>query len=249
MQEKILHEFLNLGEAMLTSGSEVNRVEDTLSRMGKACGASQMNVFVITSSIVVTMTFPDGQVVTQTRRILNPGGTDFRKLEDFNGLSRRFCQHPMSVEELRAEIEKIQNASQERGKFYLGSMLAAGGFAMFFGGNLADGVMAAVFAVLICFLQEQLMPFCANRMVFNLLCSVLAGLGIGMVAHFTPMIHMDKIMIGDIMLLIPGIAMTNAVRDVLVGDTISGVMRLVETILWAAALACGFMAAIWLIGG
>ena len=56
-------------------------------------------------------------------------------------------------------------------------------------------------------------------------------------------------MIGDIMLLIPGIAMTNAVRDVLVGDTISGIMRLIETLLWAGSLACGFMIAIWLIGG
>lgn len=249
MQEKILHELLNIGEAMLTNGSEVNRVEDTLSRMGKACGASQMNVFVITSSIVVTMTFSDGRAVTQTRRILKPGGTDFRKLEDFNALSRRFCKEPMPAEELKAEIEKIQNVPGERGKFYLGSMLAAGGFAVFFGGNLADGVMAAVFAVLICLLQERLMPFCANRMVFNLLCAVVAGLGIGLTARLNPYVHMDKIMIGDIMLLIPGIAMTNAVRDVLVGDTISGIMRLVETILWAGALACGFMAAIWLIGG
>ena len=52
-------------------------------------------------------------------------------------------------------------------------------------------------------------------------------------------------MIGDIMLLIPGIAITNAIRDMLMGDTISGLMRLIEGILWAGALAAGFMAAIW----
>jgi uncharacterized membrane protein YjjP (DUF1212 family) len=52
---------------------------------------------------------------------------------------------------------------------------------------------------------------------------------------------MDKIMIGDIMLLIPGIAMTNSIRNMLVGDTISGIMRLIESLLWAGALALGFM--------
>lgn len=114
---------------------------------------------------------------------------------------------------------------------------------------MADGAAAAVFAVLICMLKEYLAPYCTNQMVFNLICSVVAGLGIGALSRLNPYMHMDKIMIGDIMLLIPGIAMTNAVRDVLVGDTISGVMRLVETLLWAGALACGFMAAIWLIGG
>ena len=53
----------------------------------------------------------------------------------------------------------------------------------------------------------------------------------------------------SIMLLIPGIAMTNSVRDMLVGDTISGIMRLTESLLWAGSLACGFMISIWMIGG
>lgn len=53
----ILHELLNLAEIMLTNGAEVSRVEETLNRMGHAYGATQMNVFAITSSIVVTMCF------------------------------------------------------------------------------------------------------------------------------------------------------------------------------------------------
>lgn len=55
-------------------------------------------------------------------------------------------------------------------------------------------------------------------------------------------------MIGDIMLLIPGIAITNSIRDMLMGDTIAGIMRLIESILWAGALASGFMASIWMVG-
>ena len=64
-----------------------------------------------------------------------------------------------------------------------------------------------------------------------------------------PFLHADKIMIGDIMLLIPGIAMTNSIRNILVGNTISGIMRLIESLLWAGALACGYMTAIWFFGG
>ena len=54
-----LHIFLDMGDALLNSGAEIFRVEDTLNRMGYACGAAQMNVFVITSSIVITMEFPE----------------------------------------------------------------------------------------------------------------------------------------------------------------------------------------------
>ena len=61
--------------------------------------------------------------------------------------------------------------------------------------------------------------------------------------------HADKVLIGIIMLLIPGIMLTNSIRDILLGDIISGSLRLVEAILMAAVLALGMMAAIWLMGG
>ena len=83
---KYLHVFLDIGDALLSSGAEIFRVEDTLNRMGYACGATQMNVFVITSSIVITMEFPEENVRTQTRRIRKTGGNDFEKLEKLNHL-------------------------------------------------------------------------------------------------------------------------------------------------------------------
>ena len=73
------------------------------------------------------------------------------------------------------------------------------------------------------------------------------GIVICLTVKLFPFLNLDKIMIGDIMLLIPGIAATNSIRDMLMGDTISGMMRLIESILWAGALACGFMAAIWMV--
>lgn len=247
--EALLHELLNIAEGMLANGAEINRVEDTIMRLGKAYGAVRMNVFVITSSIVVTMVFPDGGEVTQTRRILKPASTDFVKLENLNALSRECCLQPLSVEELARKIRELNEKNPKLWLLCAGSMLAGGGFAVFFGGSIWDGVIAALFAVLIWILQIKMSPICPNRVIFNLLCSMITGFGICLTAKLFPELHGDKIMIGDIMLLIPGIAMTNSVKDVLVGDTISGVMRFIETLLWAGGLACGFMISIWLIGG
>lgn len=77
----MLHTLLELGESMLADGADVRRVEQTLTRMGLAYGAVRMDVFVITSSIVLTMCFPDETSVTQTRRIEKSAVTDFGKLE------------------------------------------------------------------------------------------------------------------------------------------------------------------------
>ena len=57
---EILHQILNMGEMLLNAGAEIKRVEQTINRLGKAYGAARMDVFAITSSIVVTMSFPDG---------------------------------------------------------------------------------------------------------------------------------------------------------------------------------------------
>ena len=221
---KYLHVFLDIGDALLSSGAEIFRVEDTLNRMGYACGATQMNVFVITSSIVITMEFPEENVRTQTRRIRKTGGNDFEKLEKLNNLSRQFCQNPMSPEELREVFDQIDKVVPTQTGKLAGSILAAFSFALFYGGNLWDALLAGLAGILIW------------------------GCFICVMARLFPALHVDKIMIGDIMLLIPGLMATNAIRDILIGDTISGVMRFIEAMLLAAVLALGFIGAIFLIG-
>lgn len=245
----LLSLFLDFGEAMLECGGEINRVEDSLVRMGTAYGATKTNVFVITSSIVLTMTFESGEEITQTRRILSSGSTDFDKLERLNELSRRSCSEALPVTELKKKLVEITAQKPSFVGQYLGSILAAGGFAVFFGGNLFDGIAAGVFAILICLLQNTFGKYAPNKVFFFFVCSLVTGIGIGFASKYIPVLNSDKVMIGDIMLLIPGIAITNAVRDMLVGDTISGAMKLVECLVWAGALATGFMLSMVLTGG
>ncbi|MCO7152992.1 threonine/serine exporter family protein [Anaerobutyricum hallii] len=171
----ILHELLNLAEIMLTNGAEVSRVEETLNRMGHAYGATQMNVFAITSSIVVTMVFEEGEEYTQTRRITTPVGTDFFKLEQANALSRRCCSSPLSLADLKYEINKISKISPAPYTIYLGSMLGAGGFSVFFGGTILDGAIAVIFAFLLCFLQRHLNSICSNTLILQFFCSLLSA--------------------------------------------------------------------------
>ena len=244
-QGHILHSLLFLGEQLLGAGAEIARVEETMERIGLAYGAERMDVFVITSSIVVTAEFPDTHPLTETRRIRSGGGNDFTRLERLNELSRRCCAQPMPPEAFDAELLAISACSTPFSRVVLGGVLAAGGFAVFFGGTLADAAVAAVFAVVICYLQRFLGGTQLNTVASNLLVSLLVGTMVGVVCHIFYRLHMDAILIGDIMLLIPGIAMTNAVQNILLGNTISGIMRLTETLIWAAALAGGFMVSLW----
>ena len=139
----MLHTLLELGESMLADGADVRRVEQTLTRMGLAYGAVRMDVFVITSSIVLTMCFPDETSVTQTRRIEKSAVTDFRKLEAINAISRSYCEKPFPVQELADRLHLAKRCRPARWKLFAGSCLGAGALTVFFGGagvSTASGI-------------------------------------------------------------------------------------------------------------
>lgn len=246
-QIRLMNCMLDMGELLLDAGAEIGRVEDTLSRMGATYGAARVDVFVITSLISVTMEFPDAEAMTETRRVRSSAQTDFYRVDKLNTISRRCCAEPMPVAELRAQLDAIAAGHKPFGVILAGSVIGGGSYAVFFGGTLCDALAAAFFAVVICQLQLYLGRTRVNTVASNLVISLLTGLGVGLCTAVFPALHMDKIIIGDIMLLIPGLAMTNAIRNMLVGDTISGVVRLAESLIWAAALAGGFMVALTIV--
>ncbi|MBR3123847.1 MAG: threonine/serine exporter family protein [Mogibacterium sp.] len=233
-----------MGEMLLESGAEISRVEDTIVRMGQAYGAVRTEVFVITSIISLTMEFGDGYVATETRRSVNEVNTDFRRIESINAISRECCADPMPVSRLRHRVYQAAEGSKSKLAIFIGSVLAAVSFAVFFGGAAGDAVIAGTLALGICILQKYLSGTKVRTMESNLLVSLLLGLTAGIFTVILPSLHLDKILIGDIMLLIPGIPMTNSIRNMLVGDTISGIVRLAESLMWAVAIAGGIMVAL-----
>jgi len=248
-RRKLIACMLDIGKIMLTCGGEISRIEDTLKRIGLSYGAKKVNAFAIASMILVSIEFDDGEEITMTRRITKSFSNDFTKLEKLNALSRDFCTGNLSVDNLLEQFSKISSSMPSKIITYTGNALASGAFAMFFGGNIFDSILAALFGLFICFMQYKITPLCRNNLTFIFLVSLVTGFGISIISSPFSFIHPDKVIIGDIMLLIPGIAITNSVRDIFVGDTISGSMRFIECILCAAALAAGFMISILATGG
>ncbi len=248
VSRQVLPCLLDIGEAMIIAGGDVGLVEKLLRRVGYAYGAAKMNVLVITASIIITMTMPDGLEHTQTRRVEAAVETDFHKLEKLFRLCRTCTRVPLAPRILKERFAAIKAEPSSRAALYAGGVLGAASFAIFFGGSWVDAAMSALFAVFVCFLMERLRPLIANTIVFNFIASLVSGVLIAVASRLVLAMSPGMVTIGVIMLLIPGIPMTNAIRDMINGDTISGIMRFVESLLWATSLALGFMVAMWLFG-
>lgn len=247
--EQVLTCAVNIGEQLLINGAEISRVEDTISRICRAYGVRQSHIFSIASCIIVTLETEDGQWLTQTRRILNYG-TNLYRLDRLNNLSRKICAGLPSWEEIQKEYEAIITSREYSPAVQCAvCAMVACAFTIFFGGTLQDGFAALFVGVLLKLTLYGLQAMKMKAIFSNIICSILSGLGCIFVCAIGLGKHVDVIMIGNIMLLIPGVLLTNSFRDFISGDMITGLLHFSEAIITAICVAGGFLIAIVLTGG
>lgn len=240
---------LDIGERMLIWGAEIHRVEDTIERIGLAYGADRVDVFSITYTIVVTMSGEDFGVLTQTRRI-SGFSYDLNMMEKLNDLSRSICEKKLKPKEIQRRMAAISGLpAYTHWQLGLAYALISAAFAIFFGGTALDAVVAGGIGIVIKIVEYALNRLDVNRFVVICLCAAAAGflaissarLGIGISA--------EKVSIGNIMVLIPGLMFTNSIRDMFMDNMISGAVRCTEAIIIALAIAFGFALINFTFGG
>lgn len=239
---------INIGEQMLLSGAEVHRVEESINRMGYALGAKRVDVFIITSSMVVTFHLENGETYTQTRRIIS-SNTDYEKLHRLNELSRNICSGELTETDIKNRLSEI---SALKGFPVWVEVICyaviAGAFTLFFGG----GVLEAVFSFAIGAILRTVIYFCdkinSNRIFSKFVSSAVITILAFLLVRLKLVLSADNIIIGNIMTLIPGIGLTNALRDLFTGDSIAGLLRFIEVFLIALAIAAGYFIVV-ILGG
>lgn len=244
----IMTAIMDVGESLLMHGGEVSRVEDTIGRLCRAYGFVRSDVFTITSSVIVTSILPDGRAITQTRRI-KERDTDLGKVAKANALSRRICDAPLELEEFRRELQAIRDARTAPPILNLVMyMMISASLSVFFGGNARDGLAAALSGIVLFATLYVSAALKMNSTIQTMICSAVTAMSVMLLVGIGIGVHPDKIMIGNIMLVIPGIQLTNSLRDMINGDMISGLLNMSEALLKAISVAMGF-AMVLLFGG
>lgn len=245
--DALLCNALDIGEGILRCGGEIRRVEDTINRICYAFGAVHVEAFTITSLMIASVRMPDGSYSSQVRRIMQ-SSNDLHKLDMYNRISRQMCAHEITLEEAQRLIREVKHSKPYPGWVsYIAAVFGAGGFALFFGGNFADAIAAAIIGVII-ILLEQHRPEFVNNMAQSIISSFAGGVLAIVFVRIGLGCNVDKVMIGTIMLLIPGMTIGTSIRDMLCGDLITGFFRLLQSLLLATIIALGYGAAILLMG-
>ncbi len=251
MTAELLKTVVEIGVQMIQAGAEIHRVEDSICRIGAAYGAQRTDIFATTSNLIVSMEDADGEVYTQTRRILSTG-TDIERLDRLNALARNITAACPDAESIRRQLTAIASRDNRYPAwiYTLACGFSAAAFCVFFGSRSPWEILVALLVgCLTGGLIKTTEKFAVNRILARFLCSFIGSLLAAATLRIGLVETVDYIIIGNIMALIPGVGLTQSIRDLFIGDTFTAILRLIEAVLLAIAIACGYVAAVLLMGG
>lgn len=237
--QQILELTIIAGELLLKNGAEIFRVEDTMEKIAAAYGAEDYTVYVISNGIFATVKNKDSSYKTQIQNApLSP--VHLGRVAAVNELSRQIVNGELSLEEATEKMRDVWNIPFTSPKLQiLASGLGSACFCYIFGGSVIDSLIAFISGILLWIFMLKASKVKLSKMIthiigsaFVTICGLLAfNLGIGE--------HLDKIIIGSIIPLVPGVPLTTAVREFFNGDHLSGTIHLIDALLIAGCIAIG----------
>lgn len=238
--KKLVDMALLAGEIMLASGAETYRVEDTMAHILKVSGFETAEAIVIGVAIYVTLSDGDDCTISSIRRVAERA-TDLGKVYKVNTISRQFCSGQISLSDAFLELKQIK-ATKPYGNFqkFLGNVGTVMFFAVLLGGTQYDFAFATINGLIVALCLYGLGRIKLNAFFTNVICAcVVAFTSSFMQQVIKAPISLDVVISGSILPLVPGVAITNAIRDTLQGDYMSGGARAIEAFVMAASIAIG----------
>ncbi|QHI72505.1 threonine/serine exporter family protein [Aminipila terrae] len=241
VQKRIIILALLAGEIMMKSGAEIYRVEDTITRICRACNIPYVEVFVTPTGIFLSLDKggDDSEMFTFIKRIKGTG-TDLGKISEVNQFSRDFVSTDLSIEDGMKRLKQIAQSKP----YYLwlrilGAAFACAFFCLMFKGTIKDFPCAFVIGAASYLLSVSFEQFETNYFIKGFCCTAFAAF-LALICAATGLgDNSGPITIGALMLFVPGVAITNAIRDFLASDMLSGLARAAEAFFVAISLATG----------
>ncbi len=226
-------------QIVLQSGGETHRVENIIHKVCKQFGYDNVESYVTPTGIFLSVWDDQDHVATSIKRI-NSRSTDLNKIASISKLCDDIKSRNLSPDQYSQEMHvlALKTVYPLPVQVLFGG-ISASFYALLFGGSWHDFGIAFFIGILIVLFNRLLYKAHFNIFLINALCGGLAVFIARFAGTYINGLQTDKIVIGTIMLLVPGLAIVNAIRDTMAGDLVSGTARLVEAFFIAIAIAAG----------
>ena len=245
--ESIIDFALEVGGLMLASNSEIYRCEQITYHVLKAYKVEDINIFTLSSSIYLTAS-KQGETITRIKRVYQ-SETNLTMISELNQLSRDITNYHIPLEEAKHKLDQIKQITLPKDILKcLSISFSCVAFGYMFNTFITPVEALAIFIITILsyYLTKLLNMGKMNLFIVNFLVANFMTITTIACYDLNMIRDIDHVIIGTIMYLVPGVALTNCIRDMLNGDILSGTVRLVECLIVGLAIASGVFVALYL---
>lgn len=238
---KVLNFALEAGRVLLKNGAEIFRVEETIEHICRRFYIDQVNTFVLSNGIFLTAEF-DGKEVFAKVKHVPLSGIHLGIVTEVNDLSREISAGKIGLSEAIIKLKEIEKHPPKSDTFRIfAAGLGSGCFCYLLKGNVWESLITfgigMLLYVFVIFAERHQMSKIIVNIVGGAFITLLAAAVYSMNLPFHP--SLDKMIIGSILPLVPGVAFTNAIRDIANSDFISGTVRMIDALLVFVYIAIG----------
>lgn len=226
-------------QIILENGGETYRAEETIKYICESCDVKEVDSIATPTGFYMTVSIDGVENNTVVKRI-RKRSINLQKITDVNNISRQISSHSITLEDALKQLENIANKNNAQYKYvYIYSGISSAFFTALFGGGIFEFIVALITGIIVSIIPKSF----EGLHSYQFFSSIMSGAVMAFIAivstSLCQMGDYNYIIIGVTMPLLPGLAMTNAIRDTIRGDLISGIARAAEALLVAASLAAG----------
>ncbi|MFC7678740.1 threonine/serine exporter family protein [Paenibacillus sp. GCM10028914] len=237
-EHEIMKVCLLAGKIMLQSGAETYRVEDTMMRIAASFGVEHSHSYMTPTGIIFSVEEP--QHITRLIRI-SDRTTNLYKIDRVNTISRSISLGEMTISEAYRSLQDVERAKPNYPMplLILMSAIASGCFLIMFKGSWYDFIPAALAGGLGFSCSVYMHRVIPVRFFAEFSGAIMIGLAAVWMVKSGFGQQIDIIIISSVMPLVPGLLITNAIRDLMAGHLISGLSKGAEAFITSFAIGAG----------
>lgn len=236
--DRVLRIALLAGEILMQSGSEIYRAEDTARIISKSYGINA-ECFFMPTGIFISSYGEDKKAISLMKRITTRT-VDLQRIEMINAFSRKINKESISIEEAEKELQKISEYPYRKfPTMLIAAAFTAPVYSLLFKGTITDALISAPISAVIFIVNFGISKIGFFQFFSLFVSGIIAGALTIFAKEVYPLINIEKVIAGSIMILVPGIAITSAIKDALKGDLVSSVARIGEALLVVVAIGVG----------
>jgi Uncharacterized conserved protein len=238
-QESALELSFQMGTILLESGAEITRVQETMERIAVCGDTEKFNVYVLTNAIFANGIEKGKSHSTEIKFVKN-AVIHLGKISELNQLSREVTSGEISVKDAFVRLEEIKKSPYARPPIsFLFSGLGCACFSFLFGGTVFDMLSAFISGVLLELFLFGIGKFTSSKFLVNMLASFVGATSAFLLFLLGLGTNLDLIIIGIIIRLVPGVALTTSIRDFFNGDYLSGTIRMIDAVIVGSCIGIG----------